>query len=161
MYSQTHLVNTWQSYPKEIMSMTVFGYYMYFSIFSLALVSVEKMQISNFQTALYQTALYHITKKNYKFAKKTLQHVMFTLFSLSVFWNVVKHSLSCLKNLSNYCPYYLIQCTLCTSALNMAVHFLKWYFHILITEGEPVCADAKMSVWPSNARAETCKILLI
>ena len=55
-----------------------------------------------------------------------------------------------------YWPY-LIQCTLCTSALNMAAHFLEWYFHILITEGEPVWAEAKMSVWPSNARAETCK----
>ena len=54
---------------------------------------------------------------------------------------------------------YLIQCTSCTSARNMAVHFLEWYFHILITEGEPVCAEAKISVWPSNARAETCKVL--
>ena len=53
-----------------------------------------------------------------------------------------------------------MQCTLCTSALNMAVHFLEWCFHILITEGEPVCAEAKISVWPSNARAETCKILV-
>jgi len=41
------------------------------------------------------------------------------------------------------------------------VHFLKWYFHILITEGEPVWAEAKISVWPSNARAETCKFLVM
>lgn len=47
------------------------------------------------------------------------------------------------------------------SALNMAVHFLDWYFHILITDGDPVCAEAKISVWPSNASAETCEVLVI
>lgn len=37
----------------------------------------------------------------------------------------------------------------------MAVHFRDWYFHILITDGEPVWAEAKMSVFPSNASEET------
>lgn len=41
---------------------------------------------------------------------------------------------------------YLIQCTSCTSARNIAVHFCEWYFHILITEGDPVWAEAKISL---------------
>ena len=59
------------------------------------------------------------------------------------------------KRSTNKTATYLIQWTLCISALNMAVHFLDWYFHILIAEGEPVWAEAKTSVFPSNARAET------